>query len=77
MSHFSNDSKTSHQASHLSDEQLHRLLLDAHNAATLRHKLALIDIEGDQRLAVYRTSIRTSLACLAVIPMAVNGPVRA
>src|SRR5713101_5469915 len=31
------------------------MLLDAHNAAALRHKLALIDIEGEHRLALYRS----------------------
>jgi hypothetical protein len=55
MSRFSDDSKISHQTPHLSDEQLHRLLLDAHNAAMFRHKLALIDIEGQHRLALYRS----------------------
>jgi hypothetical protein len=56
MSRFSSDhSKASRQSSHPSDEHLHRLLLDAHNAAALRHKLALINIEGEHRLALYRS----------------------
>jgi hypothetical protein len=56
MSRFSSDNtKISRQSSHLSDEHLHRLLLDAHNAAALHHKLTLIDIEGEHRLALYRS----------------------
>jgi hypothetical protein len=39
----------------LSMGRLQRMLLDAHNAAALRHKLALIDIEGEHRLALYRS----------------------
>jgi hypothetical protein len=56
MSRFSSDNtKISRQSSHPSDEHLHRLLLDAHNVAALHHKLALIDIEGEHRLALYRS----------------------
>src|SRR5882724_11013395 len=60
MSRFSNDSKISHQTSHLSDEQLHRLLLDVHNAAALRHKLALTNIEGEHRLAIYQSHFNSN-----------------
>jgi hypothetical protein len=55
MSRLSDNSKISHQTSDPSDEHLHRLLRGAHNAAAFRHKLALIDIEGEHRLAIYRS----------------------
>jgi hypothetical protein len=38
-----------------SEARIKRLLLDAHNAALLPHRLAMLNIEGQHRLALYRS----------------------
>src|ERR1700730_2075096 len=56
---FDDDSRSARPAGQLLDQLAHarteRLLRDAHNAAALSHKLALLDIEAQHRLEWHRS----------------------
>jgi hypothetical protein len=59
------------------DARIARLLHDARSAAVLSHRLAMLDIESQHRLAWHRSHFNPiSPAWPLVIPMAGNGRAR-